>query len=363
MTITTIRLSLSKATTKSRDWFNAAPPEVQEQYIKDHPRSKYAKQQREDDEDDGAEEKRKVSGQASIGTTMVGDKRMQADGSELPDHIKSLVIPPAWTDVKFNPDPNGALLAVGKDSKGRRQSVYSAEFTKTQAEAKFRRIEELNAKFSEIEQQNAKGRRSKDPKVKDVADCLHLIMKTGIRPGSDDDTGADVKAYGATTLTADHVVKTKEGVFLKFVGKKGVKLNIPIDDPELASSLVKRAKTAGAGGKLFPTTNDKNLLAYTHTMDGGGFKTKDFRTHLGTSHAMSEVKRINETAPPGTAKDYRKMVLDVAKSVATKLGNTPVVALQSYISPTVFSDWRNGLPAEESAALDAPKKQTKPEVK
>lgn len=266
-----------------------------------------------------------------------------------------MTLPPAWTDVKINPDPGGALLAIGRDSKGRKQSVYSAEFTKTQAEAKFRRIEELNSKIEEIEQQNAKSRRSRNPKVKDSADCLHLIMKTGIRPGSDDDTGAEVQAYGATTLTADHVVKTKDGVVLNFVGKKGVKLKIPVTDPELASSLLRRAKTAGPGGKLFPNTNDRSLLAHTHTMDGGGFKTKDFRTHLGTSVAAEEVKKADA---PKTAKEYKKMVLQVAKTVATQLGNTPVVSLQSYISPTVFSDWRNSLPPEEYAALTTPKEKS-----
>jgi DNA topoisomerase IB len=35
----------------------------------------------------------------------------------------------------------------------------------------------------------------------------------------------------------------------------------------------------------------------------------------------------------------------VAKEVSSKLGNTPVVALQAYIDPRVFSDWRKEVDA------------------
>jgi len=38
--------------------------------------------------------------------------------------IRSLVIPPAWTDVWISPDPNGHLQAVGRDARGRKQYRY-----------------------------------------------------------------------------------------------------------------------------------------------------------------------------------------------------------------------------------------------
>src|SRR5215203_2283652 len=38
--------------------------------------------------------------------------------------IKSLVIPPAWTDVWICPDTKGHLQATGRDSKGRKQYRY-----------------------------------------------------------------------------------------------------------------------------------------------------------------------------------------------------------------------------------------------
>ena len=68
----------------------------------------------------------------------------------------------------------------------------------------------------------------------------------------------------------------------------------------------------------------------------GHFKPKDFRTLKGTSEAESLVKSM---PPPKNKTEYRKAVMDVAKAVSVKLGKTPTVALQSYISPTVFSAW------------------------
>jgi DNA topoisomerase-1 len=161
-------------------------------------------------------------------------------------------------------------------------------------------------------------------------------MNTGLRPGGDVDTKAEKQAYGATTLQGKHVTGTKGNVRLKFVGKKGVSLSIKVSDPEIADDLLSRAKKVGRRGRIF-NTNEKALLTYTHSLDGGNFKTKDMRTMVGTSTAIDEMKKMK---PPKTAEEYVKKVKAVAEVVADKLGNTPVVALQSYISPTVFAAWR-----------------------
>jgi len=165
---------------------------------------------------------------------------------------------------------------------------------------------------------------------------MKLIRETVIRPGSEADTKAKVAAYGATTLEGRHVVKTDSGAELHFVGKKGVSLVIPVEDQGTIKMLLARATKAGPEGRLF-NTDRGSLLDYSHRLDGGKFKTKDFRTYLGTSLAMKEVKK----APaPKTMKEYKKAVKAVATAVAKKLGNTATVALQSYISPVVFSGWR-----------------------
>jgi DNA topoisomerase-1 len=164
-------------------------------------------------------------------------------------------------------------------------------------------------------------------------------MKTGIRPGGEEDTKAKVKAYGATTLETQHV-KIKGGrVFLDFIGKKGVHQSIPIDDDYLAAFLRGRARR-GAGERIFDVDSIK-LLSYTSSLDGGGFKTKDFRTLIGTKTAINEIKSTDKK--PSNEKEYKKMVMNVAKRVSEKLGNTPSVALKVYIHPIVWQDWKSAI--------------------
>ena len=45
---------------------------------------------------------------------------------------------------------------------------------------------------------------------------------------------------------------------------------------------------------------------------------------------------------PKTEAERKKAVMSVAKVVSSKLGNTPTIALQSYIHPNVFEGWKNG---------------------
>jgi DNA topoisomerase-1 len=260
------------------------------------------------------------------------------NGADIPAHIKALKLPPAWTDVKINPDPNADLLAQGKDAKGRLQSVYSDSHNMRTAAAKFSRIRELIQKRDKIFAQNAANLKSDDPIIRENAAVSALIHSTGIRPGSDTDTGAKKKAYGATTLLGQHVTTDSEGnVVLKFTGKKGVDLSIPVTDSQVADILKERAAKAGPDGKLF-NTDDSKLRDYTHTLDGGGFKTKDFRTLKGTSIAIEQIKMLPK---PTNEKEYKEAVKKVATVVSQTLGNTPVITLQAYIDPTVFSGWQD----------------------
>ena len=257
-----------------------------------------------------------------------------AEGADVPEHVKHLAIPPKWQEVQFNPDPAGDLQAMGKDAKGRVQRIYSSAFTAEQAKAKFERVNELMAKKEAVFAQNESNLGHADHDVRENAAVMKLVQTMGIRPGSDTDTKAKVQAYGATTLQGRHVVVGQDGkVRLQFTGKKGVTLDLPVEDEATAKMLRARKDVAGDTGKLFDT-DDAGLRNYSHTLDGGGFKPKDFRTLKGTETAKAELAKQPERA--GTMKEYEKRVMGIAKRVAEKLGNTPVVALKSYISPEVF---------------------------
>jgi DNA topoisomerase I len=262
-------------------------------------------------------------------------------GKPLPKHLSDLKIPPNWLEARFNPDTKGDLLVVGRDAKGRQQYLYSAKHAEAAAAKKFNRTKALDGpKLDRIIAKNQQAKRSRDARTRDLAGVTSLIMHTGIRPGSEIDTGADYKSYGATTLEGQHVVTDKDGnTSLVFVsGKhKGKDVTIPITDPELAKELQDRAKQAGEGNKIFPHADERRLLSHVKGIAGQDFKTKDFRTLIGTKVAGNEVAQMPVPKSPA---EYKKFVKAVATKVSETLGNTPAVAMQSYISPYVFAGWK-----------------------
>lgn len=265
-----------------------------------------------------------VKGQRG-GSAAGGFTAMPGERIDLQPEIKKrgLTIPPVWKNVRLNIDPAAPLQVLGIDTKGRQQPIYSVKHSKESAAEKFSRIKEFTKKVPEMQK-----RIEKDFNTSDEAKVLYLISKTGFRVGSDTNTKAEVKAYGASTLEARHVTVISEStVKFKFVGKKGVVNSATVTDKRLAKYLSEK-KT----GKVFNTTDSK-IRSYLKKIDGE-FKVKDFRTFIGTSEAL---KMIGERTPPKTAKERDQIILDVCRNVAKKLGNTISVAKSAYIAPEVWS--------------------------
>ena len=259
-----------------------------------------------------------------------------ARGRRLPPHMGRLRIPPAWRDVRVNTDPRSSCWVTGVDSKGRAVVIQNPAFIETNQAAKFLRVQALDAEYAGVQRDLRKLEMDSDPRVREAAACLALINATGIRPDSEKDTKAKVRAYGATNLEGRHVTVVDGRVVLDYPGKHGVHLQIPVDDPRVAAMVLERARAAGPNGRLF-ATREAQVLAAAHRLDHGRFKTKDFRTRLGT-HVAQEL--VASMPAPTNARTYQRAVNAVADAVAEKLGNTRAVALAKYIAPQVFEPWR-----------------------
>lgn len=256
------------------------------------------------------------------------------NGKPAPEHIKPSMVPPDWSNVKITLDPNAELLVTAKDSKGRSKSVYADTFHTRNAALKFARVREGLMMRKEMYAENQSNR--KDPAKAEEADCVWLMMEQATRPGSDEDTGADEKAYGATTLLGEHVHEHEGVIWLDFIGKEGVRHVHKIKNPELGKMLMERRTRNGYDRPLF-NTNYNKVTNYSKTLDGGKFTPKDFRTIKGTGLA---IKLISKMDTPKNEKEYKAQIKKVAEQVSSVLGNRPQQALESYIDPTVFSPWR-----------------------
>lgn len=82
-----------------------------------------------------------------------------ADGSRIEDaatlaRIRSLAIPPAWTDVWIAPRANGHIQATGRDARKRKQYRYHPEWLRARNDAKFDRYEDEDGEARQVTSQD-----------------------------------------------------------------------------------------------------------------------------------------------------------------------------------------------------------------
>ena len=237
-------------------------------------------------------------------------------------------IPPSWTDVQVATDPNADLVAIGKDAKGRTQRIYSKAHWDRMAEKKFAKVSELVSIWASIGRKLRRDVSNGD----EAAAIALLIWKTGMRPGSNRDTKADKKAYGAATLEARHVSINGNRISIEYTGKHGVARHVKFTDSKLAAMLSGLTDGKAPTDRVF-SVSPRTLRRYIDRRFGEDVNPKDFRTALGTIIARKAAQKAKRAA---TMKAYKATVKQIAKRVANALGNTPAVALQSYIDPRVF---------------------------
>src|ERR1700704_553747 len=75
---------------------------------------------------------------------------VRADGKTIRDpgttkRLKSMAMPPAYAEVRYSPNPNSHLQAVGRDAAGRLQYRYHSDWEKVREHRKAHRLARLGA--------------------------------------------------------------------------------------------------------------------------------------------------------------------------------------------------------------------------
>ncbi|HET9002394.1 MAG TPA: hypothetical protein VFN39_00210, partial [Gemmatimonadaceae bacterium] len=164
---------------------------------------------------------------------------LDADGRAIRERdqlrrFRSLVIPPAWTDVWICADPDGHLQVTARDARGRKQYRYHERFRARQDESKFDRMIALSDvlwKIRErVERDIALPGLARD---KIMATVVWLLERTLIRIGTDEYAKAN-NSFGLTTLRDKHAEVRGSKLKFEFKGKSGVEHEIDLADPRLA---------------------------------------------------------------------------------------------------------------------------------
>jgi DNA topoisomerase I len=267
------------------------------------------------------------------------------------ERIRSLVIPPAWTDVWISPNAGAKLQATGVDAAGRRQYLYHPNFRAAQERAKFERLLHFAQSLPTL-RGRARRHLALGPYERDwaCAIAVTLINDAWFRVGSDRHARAS-RTYGITTLSKRHVAISGDEIQFSFRGKNAKQIRRTVADRRLAREL-RALISLNSGSRLFRYERDGELYNLTGSVLneyigehlGNGFTAKDFRTWGGTLLAAVEFGRHG---PPASETEAKRVVAGVMRKVAEELGNTPAVARASYVSPAVVDHYLAGRTLED----------------
>jgi DNA topoisomerase-1 len=281
----------------------------------------------------------------NVDGTLIRDKAERA-------RIQSLVIPPAWTDVWICPDPNGHILATGRDGKGRKQYIYHPDWRFWREETKFEHILKFAAALPKLRHavsEDLKGRALDRTLV--LATAVRVLERTLVRVGNAE-YAAKNQSYGLTTLERRHVQNGGTKVRLQFRGKHGKTFDTSFADRRVGAILRRLEglkgqhllQFLGEDGEVHRLSSD-DVNSYIREATEGDFTAKDFRTWAATVRATLE---LLGTEPATSERGMKANIKLAVAQTAQCLGNTPTVCRKSYIHPAVIEAYRDGTLAELS---------------
>ncbi len=293
------------------------------------------------DEEPGIRRKKAGKGFAYVGP----------DGGRIADEatlarIRSLAIPPAYTDVWICPRADGHIQATGRDAKGRKQYRYHPAFREIRESTKFEHMIEFAQALPVVrktidDHMSLRGL----PREKVLATVVHLLENTLIRVGNSDYAKQN-KSYGLTTLRDPHVKVEGPELRFQFKGKSGKTWRLAVKDRRIAR-IVKACQDLPGQG-LFQYLDDDgqqqsvtsaDVNAYLKEVTGRDITAKDFRTWAGTVLAALALAEFEEFDSEAKAK---KNIRQAIERVSSRLGNTPTICRKCYVHPEVFSCYLEG---------------------
>ena len=271
------------------------------------------------------------------------------DDPELLEHIRSLVIPPAWESVWICPDQFGHIQALGTDAAGRRQYLYHQLWRERRDQEKFDEMVRFARALPRIRAVAARRLREKDvTRDRVLSGAVRLLDRGFFRIGTEDYAEQN-RTYGLATMERRHVT-LGDGHLLTFdyIAKGGKRRVQSIVDPDLYGLVeILKRRRGGAGllayrnGRRWVDVRSDEINEYIKELTGEDFSAKDFRTWSATVIAAVALAVSGRAAATPTAR--KRAISRAVKEVAYYLGNTPAVCRASYIDPRVFDRYRDGL--------------------
>ena len=260
--------------------------------------------------------------------------------------IRSLAIPPAWTNVWICLHSNGHLQATGRDARGRKQYRYHSRWREVRDEAKYNKLLIFTQVLPQLRARVEEDlKRPGLQRERVLAAIVRLMELTFFRVGNSEYAKAN-ESFGLTTLRDRHVAIEGSRIHISFRGKSGKHHETDINDRRLAR-IVKSCRDL-PGYELFQymdaegqrhTVGSAEVNEYLREITGEEITAKDFRTWAGTqlaAEALREFEAFDSEA------ERKRAVVRAVEKVAKHLGNTPTICRRCYIHPTVLEGYFEG---------------------
>ena len=174
-----------------------------------------------------------------------------------------------------------------------------------------------------------------------LAISVDVLQKTLIRIGNENYKQL-YGSFGLTTLRDKHVKINGSKISMDFIGKKGVKQNVELNDRSLAKLVKKCRDIPGqdlfqfySNGKEHKSIDSGKINSYIREITGSDFTAKDFRTWGGTLEALRQFSQCR--SDKNVVLNTKKTIVNVLDCVAKKLGNTRAVCKSSYVYPLLLT--------------------------
>jgi DNA topoisomerase-1 len=286
-----------------------------------------------------------------IGSPEKGFTYLRVDGQPVRSEtalrrIRTLAIPPAWSDVEIDPSPTAKIQAIGFDAAGRKQYRYHPEFVTRRAKRKFRRMLSFAREIPRLrEATNLDLKRDDLSREQVLATVVRLMYRAFFRVGSER-YAVQNRTFGIATLEKEHLSIVGNDLVFSYVGKSRIDQRRVVAETPLVD-IVREILTL-PGDRLFRyrdadgtirdvTATDVNL--YLASILGERYTSKDIRTWGGTLRAATILADIG---PAPTRRDAEKNIVLTCKLVSTELGNTAAICRSAYIHPAVLERYLQG---------------------
>jgi len=279
--------------------------------------------------------------------------------------LHAMAVPPAYREVRYAPDPNSHLQAVGRDAAGRLQYRYHADWEKVREHRKAHRLAKLVAALPKIRRKVSMHLAGEEPTREfALSAVIELIARTAIRPGNESYARLN-GTRGATTLLKSNVTLEDDSVVLTFKAKGGKAVKKECNAAKLVRAIGilrtlpgKRMFQYRDAGGAVRTVSTTTVNAFLREIAGIKISLKDFRTLMASAVVLESLSRIT---PAASARGRRRQVLEAVRAAADELSNTPAICRKSYVHDTIVTAFEDGILERFAATMKGCRSQKKRE--